>query len=401
MESNPLVPKLRFPEFHQAPGWESTPLHKLARITQGGTPDTTKPEYWRGSVMWLTPAEMGKSDCPFIAATVRTISHLGLANCSSELLPVRSVVISTRAPIGHLAINLSPMAINQGCRGLIPFAGNATYFLYSSLLCMKPKLIDLGAGSTFKELSGSALQDLRLPAPPPAEQQKIADCLMSLDELIAAQGRKLEALRDLKKGLLQQLFPGEGESRPRLRFPEFRDAGAWTRLTLKNLCAMRAGAFVPACDIVGRPVGELYPCYGGNGLRGYVQTYTHDGDYPLVGRQGALCGNVMLARGKFHATEHAIVATPNAATDAAWLYYALDFLNLNRFATGQAQPGLSVDVLNNIELSAPIDRVEQEGVAGCLLSLDDLISGQTKVLDALKTHKQGLMQGLFPSLKGA
>ena len=181
---------------------------------------------------------------------------------------------------------------------------------------------------------------------------------------------------------------------PRLRFPEFE--GAWEEKVLIDTCSMQAGKFVAASAIADTDTGNLFPCYGGNGLRGYTSTHTHDGVYPLIGRQGALCGNVRLASGRFHATEHAVVATPMSDIDVYWLYYLLDMLNLNRFATGQAQPGLSVDVLCKAQVFVPRDIPEQQRIASCLSSLDELIGAQARKVDALKTHKKGLMQQLFP-----
>ena len=183
---------------------------------------------------------------------------------------------------------------------------------------------------------------------------------------------------------------------PKLRFPEFRDAEGWDVDVLAGACDMQAGKFVSASDIADRYETGWFPCYGGNGLRGYTQTYTHDGIYPLIGRQGALCGNVRLAGGQFHATEHAVVATPRESVHVGWLYYSLDLLDLNRFATGQAQPGLSVDVLENVPIAIPKEVPEQQKIADCLTSLDDLIAAQARKLDALKTHKKALMQQLFP-----
>ena len=233
--------------------------------------------------------------------------------------------------------------------------------------------------------------------PQPAEQQKIAECLSSVDELMAAQARKVDALKTHKKGLMQQLFPREGETQPRLRFPEFQNAGEWEAKTLVDACRMQAGKFVAAADIKEQNAGDLFPCYGGNGLRGFTATHTHDGVFPLIGRQGALCGNIKLATGRFHATEHAVVATPNRGVEVVWLYYLLDLLNLNRFATGQAQPGLSVDVLEKVPVTIPNDEREQERIATCLSSLDNWITAETQKHEALKTHKKGLMQQLFPS----
>ena len=184
---------------------------------------------------------------------------------------------------------------------------------------------------------------------------------------------------------------------PKLRFPEFRDAGEWEEKKLGELCEMRAGKFVSAGEISEENGDALYPCYGGNGLRGYVKTFTHSGKYPLIGRQGALCGNVILGEGEFHATEHAVASAPFSCINIDWLFYSLLKLDLNRFATGQAQPGLSVDVLEKVDCLVPSLESEQEKIADCLSSIDDLITLESRKIDTLKAHKKGLMQQLFPA----
>ena len=128
---------------------------------------------------------------------------------------------------------------------------------------------------------------------------------------------------------------------------------------LGEVCMLKAGLFVRADDIQSEFGEGLYPCFGGNGLRGYVSDYTHDGDFPIIGRQGALCGNVQYATGKFHATEHAVVVTPQDSIDSYWLYHLLVLLKLNRYATGAAQPGLSVGNLEKIRIQVP-ELVAQE-----------------------------------------
>ncbi|PII15565.1 restriction endonuclease [Stenotrophomonas indicatrix] len=183
---------------------------------------------------------------------------------------------------------------------------------------------------------------------------------------------------------------------PNLRFPEFQEANGWALSLLETACDMQAGKFVAAAEISAQSGDGLFPCYGGNGLRGYTRTHTHSGRYSLIGRQGSLCGNVTLVNGRFHATEHAVVATPKAGIHTEWLFYELDLLNLNRFATGQALPGLSVEVLKKVECAVPRDEAEQKKIADCLTSLDELITLESKKLDAIKLHKKGLMQHLFP-----
>lgn len=247
------------------------------------------------------------------------------------------------------------------------------------------------------KLMNGVMAKITIPFPTLAEQQKIADCLTSLDELIAAQGRKVETLKTHKRGLMQQLFPRAGETLPRLRFPEFRGAGEWEATSLASAGVMKAGQFVSASDIYDARDNDSFPCYGGNGLRGYTKTFTHSGQYALIGRQGALCGNAFLVDGKFHATEHALVVTTASNINVTWLYYMLGFLNLNQYSIGQAQPGLSVTVLEKVSVAIPTDIHEQQRIAACLSSLDAQIAAESEKLGALKTHKQGLMQQLFPN----
>jgi type I restriction enzyme S subunit len=190
-----------------------------------------------------------------------------------------------------------------------------------------------------------------------------------------------DSMSEQKKGLV-----------PQLRFPEFREAGEWEEKPLSTCCHMQAGKFVRAEDIHEEPATDRYPCYGGNGLRGYTKTFTHTGTYPLIGRQGAQCGNINLANGEFHATEHAVVADAAQGIDTNWLFYKLIRMNLNQYATGQAQPGLSVENLEKLTVKVPVYKKEQQKIAACLSSLDTLIAAQADKLDALKTHKKGLMQ---------
>lgn len=158
-------------------------LSEVCKLVNGGTPKSGVADYWGGDVAWLTPAEMGKRTSPCIAETARTITRTGLANCSARQVPVGAVIMSTRAPIGHLAIPEIPMAFNQGCRGLIPVETLDTKYLYYFLWFSRDALNELGTGATFKELSSGALGNYRIPLPPLEEQRRI---VAVLDEAFAA-----------------------------------------------------------------------------------------------------------------------------------------------------------------------------------------------------------------------
>ena len=123
--------------------------------------------------------------------------------------------------------------------------------------------------------------------------------------------------------------------------------------TLSDYCEMKAGKSIKSDSINSQYNDGLYPCYGGNGLRGYVETYSHDGVYNIIGRQGALCGNITLTKGKFYATEHAIVVRPKTPINEYWLYFALAQMNLNQYARGVAQPGLAVKQLEKLPFGIP------------------------------------------------
>jgi type I restriction enzyme S subunit len=385
-----LVPKLRFPEFCGTEGWSLEAGDALFEQINDRTPEPGLPVLAITQEHGAIPRHMIDYH---VSVTEKSIE-------SYKVVRVRDFIISLRSFQGGIEYSryhgiCSPAYVILRRRG----EGSDQYFRHylktdRFIRILTKNLEGLRDG---KMISYAQFSELLLPTPAPAEQQKIAECLSSVDELMAAQARKVDALKTHKKGLMQQLFPREGETQPRLRFPEFQNAGEWEPKTLVDACRMQAGKFVAAADIKEQNAGELFPCYGGNGLRGYTATRTHDGVFPLIGRQGALCGNIKLATGRFHATEHAVVATPNRGVEVVWLYYVLDLLNLNRFATGQAQPGLSVDVLEKVSVTIPNDEREQQRIATCLSSLDALITAETQKLESLKTHKKGLMQQLFPS----
>jgi type I restriction enzyme S subunit len=165
----------------------------------------------------------------------------------------------------------------------------------------------------------------------------------------------------------------------------------WKKITLESICDLQAGKFVGASEILVVNDGSTFPCYGGNGLRGYVKEFSHDGTFPLIGRQGALCGNVHKVTGKFYATEHAVVATPHPNIDVNWLYYQLTHENLNKYATGAAQPGLSVKNINELLLTHP-PLSEQKAIADLLSTWDEAIEKTEWLIQAKVRQFKGYIQ---------
>ena len=158
-------------------GWEIKKLGEVSEIINGGTPKTKVSAYWDGDIYWITPADLGKLTKIIVNDTPRKITDLGLEKSSAKLFPENSIILSTRAPIGHLAINSVPMSTNQGCRGIVPIKNVDTWFIYYFLKKNVELLNTLGTGATFKELSTKALAGIEIPIPPLYEQQRIVSIL--------------------------------------------------------------------------------------------------------------------------------------------------------------------------------------------------------------------------------
>ena len=165
---------------------------------------------------------------------------------------------------------------------------------------------------------------------------------------------------------------------------------------LSDVISMKSGESITAERITSK---GKFPCFGGNGLRGYTTTFTHDGSYTLVGRQGALCGNVTFVSGRFYASEHAIVVTPKKETDIKFMSYVLYDMNLNQYSESSAQPGLSVKKLLELEYPIPQNKEEQTAIAEALSDIDSLIFSLQKLIEKKKATKQGAMQELLTGKK--
>ncbi|WP_321787098.1 restriction endonuclease subunit S [Burkholderia pyrrocinia] len=389
----PMAPKLRFPEFVGQ------------RLREVPLKDVTAESTVRNGDSVSTMPVMGVSKTDGIVPMEERLIASDIARYKIvqkdwfAYNPMRLNIGSIAQWKGEHDILVSPDYVVFKCLDDADFGVDSSYLNHFRQSDAWENFVNEGGdGGVRVRIYYKDLSRLRLALPCSDEQQKIADCLSSLDEMITTEIRKLDALNTHKKGLMQQIFPRVGESVPRLRFPEFQEADEWEEKNLGDVCNMQSGKFIAATEISEIFSEGLYPCFGGNGLRGYTKTFNQSGRYSLIGRQGALCGNVNLAEGNFYATEHALVTTPKLGVVTDWLFHNLNFLDLNRFATGQAQPGLSVEVLEKIACAVPKDEEEQRLIANCLSSIDDFITNQAQKIEALKIHKKGLMQKLFPVL---
>ena len=198
------IPEIRFPEFSDA--WEQRKLGEIADIVGGGTPSTGNPSYWNGEIDWYAPAEI--TGQIYANSSQKKITDLGYENSSAKMLPPGTVLFTSRAGIGKTAILTRKGCTNQGFQSIVPHRGELdTYFIFSRTEELKRYGELVGAGSTFVEVSGKQMAVMELMMPPTMrEQQTIGGFFQQLDHLITLHQRKLEVLKKLKKGLLQQMF---------------------------------------------------------------------------------------------------------------------------------------------------------------------------------------------------
>ena len=201
------------------------------------------------------------------------------------------------------------------------------------------------------------------------EQYKIGMYFKNINNLITLHQRKLDKLKNIKKSMLEKMFPKNGSNVPEIRFTGFTDA--WEQRKLEKLCSeFKSGESIKNENI--KETGS-YPVYGGNGLRGYTETYNHNGNFALIGRQGALCGNMNYSSGKAYFTEHAIAVAANAENCTQFLFYLLQLMNLGQYSDQSAQPGLAVNKLTKLETLVPLKK-EQKKIRKIFNNLDNLIT---------------------------
>ena len=193
--------------------WETKKIVDLFSVKTGTTPSTTQREYWNGGhINWITPADMGKLHGNIhIKTSQRKVTEKGLKETNLTLVPTGSIIISTRAPVGYVAIVEGNTTFNQGCKGLIAKNTkriNPEFYTYY-LLSKRATLEYSSAGSTFKELSKNALERLNVPLPPLPEQKKIAEILSTVDARLQLSKEKKERLGRVKKGLMNDLLTGK------------------------------------------------------------------------------------------------------------------------------------------------------------------------------------------------
>lgn len=378
--------------------WEVKKVKYVAEIVNGATPETGTEAFWDGDIVWLTPTDLGKLDSAYASDSKRRLTEAGFRSCGTSLVPSGAVILTTRAPIGNVCITQVEACTNQGCKALMPLTGDNKY-LYYQLVAYRPFLEMLGSGSTFMELSTDKLKSFALPVPSLPEQHAIAAYLDRktgrLDQLLQQKEALRRRLQQQRQALINEAVTrGLDPDAPRRAsgVAWLGDVPAhWEVKKLKYTASLKSGDTITAETI--ELTGE-YPVYGGNGLRGYTDSYTHEGNFALIGRQGALCGNINYASGKFFASEHALVAAPLVELETVWLGELLRTMNLGQYSQASAQPGISADRILNLLIPVP-PLSEQRAIVAHIEAKTSKITAALealrKQLKALAAYRQALV----------
>jgi type I restriction enzyme, S subunit len=407
-----LAPKLRFPGFTFP--WAYEPLSKVLK--------EHKIKNTAGRDVFSVSMESG---------VVNQIEHLGrsyaAADTSNYNIGRRFDVVYTKSPLKAFPFGIVKQCKFDGEVALSPLYGIFTpvnphvglmieaYFeapersqAFLAPLCQK------GAKNTLQITNATFLSG-RLPLPTDAaEHEKIGACLASVDALIEAQGRKVEALKAHKKGMMQQLFPQEGETQPRLRFPEFGSDGDWKELKIGSVCEVQRGRFshrprndpaffggkypfIQTGDVVKSEGGAVVGSQSLN-EKGLAVSKLFEPTIVLI-TIAANIGDTGLLKTEACFTDSVVGLIPKREVIPVFLELVMRGKkeHLNKVATTGAQKNINNDILRDVDVLLP-STAEQQRIADCLTSLDDLITAESQKLGTLKTHKKGLMQQLFPSV---
>lgn len=409
-----LVPKLRFPEFQDAGAWEEIPFGNIIKVNSGKGFKAS--EYSNVGIRLLQIENVGYGTTKWNENTTYlpisyTLEYPELVLQEGDIiLALNRPVTNNELKIARLPKHDEPSLLYQRV-GKLELLSDSLIDEFVFQICqrfIKVFVIKQSIGSDQPFISLRDLYAQKFTIPTPLEQQKIADCLSSIDERITAQTQKLDALKAHKKGLMQQLFPAEGETIPKLRFPEFQDAGEWEEKGLGDICKTFSGGtptttkkefyegdipFIRSGEIA-QDKTELF--LTSEGLENSSAKLVKKGTV-LVALYGANSGDVALA--KLDGAINQAILCLESKVNNSFLYQFLA-LKKNWIISTYLQGGqgnLSGNIIKSARLSFPKEK-EQQKIADCLSSIDELITAHAQKIDTLKAHKKGLMQQLFPAL---
>ncbi len=395
-----LVPELRFEEFVGDGAWKVEPLKKVFSIFQGYA-FSSKDSIEKGT-RWLKIADvsfqkMNHNNPSFLPDNYVTTYNKFLIKKGDYVLALTRPILNGNLKISAVDDLLHNSLLNQRVGKLVTNE-NATlvYYLLQTNYLIK-EIEKSIAGSEPPNLSMKQIANIVISLPSnPVEQQKIAATLSSLDDLLQAETERLALLKEHKKGLLQQLFPKQGEKVPQLRFEEFVGDGDWEE---KYIGEALIGESSQIAKNKLNLINNGYPIYGADGLIGYIGTFSQNYDYIAVVKDGSGVGNLFLYKkeSSLLGTLTYLLSKDEKKYNLTCLYYLLQTIDFKPFVKGSGIPHIYFKDYSKLKIYLPTPQ-EQQKIANTLSSVDKLIETQAEKIAALKAHKKGLMQGMFPKI---
>ncbi len=384
MEEKKNIPEIRFKEFEGE--WEEKRLKDISDIIGGGTPSTFIPEYWDGKIDWYSPTEIG--DKVYADGSVKKITSLGLTNSSAKILPKnKTILFTSRAGIGDMAILKKDGATNQGFQSFVLKNGIEPYFIYSAGHLIKTYALKHASGSTFLEVSSKTLGEMNLLIPTAKEQSQIGSFFKNLDKQITLEQQKYDKLVTLKKAMLEKMFPKEGEDIPEIRFKGFEEE--WEEKKLYEICSYHTSTL--SFNSVS-PNGS-YELYDASGVIGYTNDNIQDKEYITIIKDGSGVGRVRLLpeNTSFIGTMGAFKAKES---NIHFLLCCLLITDFNKHITGATIPHIYFSNYGTEEFHVPSIE-EQTKIGSYFQNLDKLISLQQKKINKLKNIKKACLEKMF------
>lgn len=423
-KKNKLIPELRFPEFSE--NWEISSVSDICDVYRGGTFSKADMDD-NGSEPCIHYGELFTKYNEVISDIYsKTNKSEGFkSEVGDILMPSSDVTPDGLAKAS--AIMLDNVVLGGDMNILRPKKSYNSIFLSYLLNHSKREIIKLVSGTTVKHIYPSQIITCQLPiVNNKSEQQKIASCLSSLDDLIEAHNKKLDLLKDHKKGLMQNLFPQEGEKVPKYRFKEFEKDGEWVKKSLIDTADKKV-----KWSFTGGPFGSNLKAsdYTSEGIRIIQLQNIGDGEFIdeykiytseekadellscniyaeeiIISKMGDPVGRACIIPDYLErcvmASDGIRLVVNEMKYSKYFVYYLINSKEIRetieKKSTGSTRKRIGLDELRNIDLVMPKSLAEQQKIASCLSSLDELITAQAEKIEQLKLHKKGLMQGLFP-----
>lgn len=403
-KTNILIPVIRFPKFLNDGNWNEKELIETAdkkikwSFTGGPFGSNLKAsDYTPNGIRIIQLQNIGDGefmDNYKIYTSIEKANELLSCNIySGDIILSKMGDPVGRACLIPLNIERCVMA-SDGIRLAVDETKYSKYFIYSLINSKEIReAIDKKAtGSTRKRIGLDELKRISLTIPKSLEeQQKIASCLSSLDELITAHNQKLETLKTYKKGLMQKLFPEDNETVPTYRFAQFVNDEVWGKKTFEELFVIGNGRDYKHLD-----KGKI-PVYGSGGHMRFVNDYLYDGESVCIGRKGTI-DKPMFLTGKFWTVDTLFYTHSFKSCLPKYIFYVFENINWRNHNEAGGVPSLSKTNIYKIEVLIPPSIQEQQKIADCLSSLDSLLTIQEEKIEQLKMHKKGMMQVLFPKI---